>query len=233
MAAQHGAERLEAALLAERRVQGDLDARVAAGGLGADERAAYEAQLERLRALVERLRRESAGAPTAYRPSDGGPAPALTPHERTAVLDQKLDAAIGAFDEMLLREQRALEQRARTASGGGASAAAGAAGAAGEVGTFTGGASPGGRWTDPARDVAAAEPSAPEQPTRAGGEGGAGGATGRGERKPGTYVAATRADGGDDDVVARQLREAAERETDPELRERLWEEYHRYKEGRR
>ena len=35
----------------------------------------------------------------------------------------------------------------------------------------------------------------------------------------------------DDDVVARQLREAAEAETDPELREKLWEEYRRYKEG--
>lgn len=33
----------------------------------------------------------------------------------------------------------------------------------------------------------------------------------------------------DDDIVARQLREAAEKETDPELREKLWEEYRRYK----
>jgi hypothetical protein len=36
---------------------------------------------------------------------------------------------------------------------------------------------------------------------------------------------------GDDDVVARQLREAAERETDPELKKKLWEEYRKYKEG--
>ena len=36
-------------------------------------------------------------------------------------------------------------------------------------------------------------------------------------------------DGRDDDIVARQLREAAESETDPELRERLWEEYRAYK----
>lgn len=36
-------------------------------------------------------------------------------------------------------------------------------------------------------------------------------------------------DGRDDDVVARQLREAAERETDPALRERLWKEYRDYK----
>ena len=38
-------------------------------------------------------------------------------------------------------------------------------------------------------------------------------------------------DGSDDDVVARQLREAAEKETDPELRKRLWEEYRHYKQG--
>ena len=38
-------------------------------------------------------------------------------------------------------------------------------------------------------------------------------------------------DGSDDDVVARQLREAAMKETDPRLRERLWDEYRRYKQG--
>jgi len=35
----------------------------------------------------------------------------------------------------------------------------------------------------------------------------------------------------DDDVLARQLREAAMNETDPALREKLWEEYRRYIEG--
>ncbi len=35
----------------------------------------------------------------------------------------------------------------------------------------------------------------------------------------------------DDDIVARQIREAAEREQDPELRKKLWEEYRKYKEG--
>ena len=38
-------------------------------------------------------------------------------------------------------------------------------------------------------------------------------------------------DARDDDVVARQLREAAMAETDPELREKLWQEYERYKAG--
>ena len=38
-------------------------------------------------------------------------------------------------------------------------------------------------------------------------------------------------DGSDDDVVARQIREAAEKETDPELRKKLWEEYRKYKQS--
>ena len=36
-------------------------------------------------------------------------------------------------------------------------------------------------------------------------------------------------DGRNDDVVARQLREAATKEEDPELRAKLWDEYRRYK----
>ena len=38
-------------------------------------------------------------------------------------------------------------------------------------------------------------------------------------------------DARDDDIIARQLREAAMQEEDEELREKLWEEYRRYKKG--
>ncbi len=38
-------------------------------------------------------------------------------------------------------------------------------------------------------------------------------------------------DGSDDDIVARQIREAALKEQDPVLREKLWEEYRKYKKG--
>jgi len=38
-------------------------------------------------------------------------------------------------------------------------------------------------------------------------------------------------DGQDDDIVARQLREAAAKEPDPGVREKLWDEYRRYKKG--
>ena len=37
--------------------------------------------------------------------------------------------------------------------------------------------------------------------------------------------------GEDDDIVARQLREAAQKETDPELRQKLWKEYEAYKQN--
>jgi hypothetical protein len=42
-----------------------------------------------------------------------------------------------------------------------------------------------------------------------------------------------RAPSEDDDIVARQLREAAENETDPELKEKLWKEYDEYKKNQR
>jgi len=38
-------------------------------------------------------------------------------------------------------------------------------------------------------------------------------------------------DAKDDDIIARQLREAALQESDPELKEKLWQEYQRYKNG--
>ncbi|MFZ8985101.1 MAG: hypothetical protein ACO213_12580, partial [Steroidobacteraceae bacterium] len=60
-----------------------------------------------------------------------------------------------------------------------------------------------------------------------GGGAGVGGSTGSGPRE----IPADIPDGSDDDVVARQIREAAMAETDPELRAALWEEYRRYKKG--
>jgi hypothetical protein len=56
-----------------------------------------------------------------------------------------------------------------------------------------------------------------------------------GARKGGEGTAGTdqhRKDYGDDDIVARQLREAAENETDPELKEKLWKEYEEYKKSK-
>lgn len=60
------------------------------------------------------------------------------------------------------------------------------------------------------------------------GAGGAGGAAGGTKSEPGSR---DRPPATDDDIVARQLRDAAERETDPVLKEKLWREYDAYKKG--
>lgn len=62
------------------------------------------------------------------------------------------------------------------------------------------------------------------------GEGGASAGGGVGEQAEGSPpVPPDVGDGSDDDIIARQLREAAMNEEDPELREKLWEEYRAYK----
>ncbi len=44
-----------------------------------------------------------------------------------------------------------------------------------------------------------------------------------------SHVPADVGNGNDDDIVARQLREAAMKERDPQLQEKLWQEYRDYK----
>ena len=64
------------------------------------------------------------------------------------------------------------------------------------------------------------------------GGGGIGGASRGGDIPQNTAKYPPPADipsGDDDDVVARQLREAAMREPDPAIREKLWDEYRKYK----
>ncbi len=135
-----------------------------------------------------------------------------TAAEATAALDAELFAGLGEFDEMLLREQeriKAATPRTDGASGGGG--AGGSSGNGSDDGEF-----------DDSRD----------SQSTSGGEQTYGQGAGPGSRQttassapPGTP------DGSDDDVVARQLREAAEKETDPELKKKLWEEYRKYKQG--
>jgi len=185
------------------------------------------------------------------------PGRARTRAEVAAEIDSELDASVGEFDEMLLREQRALAQHAQSSSqnsdqGNGSSGAAGSGSSgdganAGEGGAGTSGsgrqaqgsgpsgsgrqAQGTGAWTDPRTGTGG--------DTKGTGRQAAGGTRRSGDHSvgPGTGgmpadVGADIPDGHDDDVVARQLREAAMKEQDPELRRRLWEEYKRYKQGK-
>lgn len=146
-----------------------------------------------------------------------------TSAEKVAQLDRELSEALGRFDDMLLQEEEKVAARVpRQAQDGGAASAGRQQGATvGQPGA-----------------EGAPDSEADGRPGQAGRAPGtvsdraAGSAPGRTEQKPAPPTAGRRdLEEGDDDIVARQLREAAEQETDPEVKERLWEEYRKYKEG--
>lgn len=167
----------------------------------------------------------SSGSPAS---SSGAPneAPASS-SERVADLDSELDATMATYDGMILRGRDYVRNRPSSSKEQEES------------------------MDEPPPDesledlIQSAEAELPAPP---GGEGGSGPeqnnssgqATGPGlptAGRKGEYnhsgttpvVPADIPDGNDDDVVARQIREAATRESDPELREKLWAEYRKYK----
>jgi hypothetical protein len=136
--------------------------------------------------------------------------------ERAEQLGKELDESVGDFDEVLMEEQREIETVGRNTEGfdGGAGGGSGGKVSLGEqsAGAMSGGGSSGG------------------------GGGGGGGGSGTNDPLAGMSsdeIAKRTPDDieviMDDDIVAKQLREAALAEEDPELRDRLWEEYRKYK----
>jgi len=165
-----------------------------------------------------------------------------TSEERRKGLDRKLDSSLSEFDALLLREQEILEQRREAAAAAGGGAGAGTA----EVGGGSGGAEGGGedaeggedgegggqspstsepRGTGASSDDPSGEEVTADEGARPEGSGAETGDVSNGRIPPDV------GDGRDDDIVARQLREAAMKEEDPELREKLWDEYRAYKFG--
>jgi len=147
------------------------------------------------------------------------PPGAKTDAERIAVLDGQLNDQLGQFDGMILGKRKEVIEKANE-EGSGSSV----------TGTDAGG-SEGNAKTAPLLTAMAKGSSSnsgsgnmPSMP---------------GKSRQGDYqhtqataeIPADIPDGSDDDVVARQLREAAMKETDPKLRERLWDEYRKYKKG--
>jgi hypothetical protein len=162
-----------------------------------------------------------------------------TPEESVAALDAELASGLGEYDEMLLREQKKTASRSPTRSqssgwGGdpetGSGEMRGAKGdSEGETGSGSQESSSEGeegeygeeREADSTGGQRATDRSHSSRPSE--------GAARDERRKPPEDIP----DGSDDDVVARQIREAAEKEPDPRLRKKLWEEYRRYKTARR
>ena len=139
--------------------------------------------------------------------SDMGAGGPMTAAEQVAILDRQLEESTRDFDGIIYDE----EQRQREAARERAAQTAGSAidpteseepnfgGGMASAGSGSVGGGIGGRSGAPPTD-GAKYPPPPDIPN-----------------------------GNDDDVVARQLREAAMREPDPAIREKLWTEYRKYK----
>ena len=155
------------------------------------------------------------------------PSAEQTRAQKIAVLDAELNAELGEFDELLLREQARVKagipQTSKEDAGEGHfdSNDEGDASAGGDEK----GSADSGIGTDADEKQSRTGDSDRETTRGVGGWGGKQKRTASLGQPPGVP------DGSDDDVVARQLREAAEKETDPELRSKLWEEYKNYKKG--
>ncbi|MDB6085721.1 MAG: hypothetical protein JWN43_3602 [Gammaproteobacteria bacterium] len=175
----------------------------------------------------------SASASASAGPASGSAVPvgrAQTADERRAALDKRLNDSLGSFDAQLRKEQERLarERDARqttvttvTAVDGGAKSTPDENGEAAENPA-----------TEPSHKPTASHRggAAESRSARAGdlksdksAAGANGNASGNGA------VAEEIPDGNDDDIVARRLRKAAEQETDPELKDKLWKEYVEYK----
>lgn len=171
-----------------------------------------------------------------------------TEEEKKAAIVAKLGELEGKIDEALMKRQQEIKQTAAattaasTASGGGA--AGGASGGASNSASSSGSTGQEASTQQAGQRMpAGTQPSSTtSSSSQSGSQGGAtpsaGYPTGQGVPAPTAGGPAdnrratpqTRADGGvDDDVVARQLREAAEKESDPTLKEKLWAEYRKYK----
>jgi hypothetical protein len=151
-----------------------------------------------------------------------------TRSEQVAVLDAELNTGLGEYDELLLREQERIKAATPRSDEIGDGSGAGQGDGTGEDGTGEDGADVDGDREATGSDTGTADAEQPPAGSASRGAGAGGGAQQRGAGQPPDIP-----DGSDDDVVARQLREAAEKETDPELKKKLWEEYRKYKQGTR
>ena len=180
---------------------------------------------ERVRILAQAV--DTAPAGTASAGSGGGkPLVAATHAEEVAALETKLGGSLAEFDQLLLEEARRAQIKGLNGgSGSPGRSSGGAAAGSPSKGSGTGSKAPGA--ADAGNGKAAPQRSAGD-PGSPGGriEGGDPGTAGATAARPPDV-----GDGSDDDIVARQIRKAAESEPDPELREKLWDENRKYKQG--
>jgi hypothetical protein len=161
-------------------------------------------------------------------------------------LNRELNASLGRFDGAMLGERERMQARAEETGTGTAQAESSAMldpdaggetsgeGSYGEVEKGrTSDGKDGGAGGTSGGTAGSGGPGTANDSSSGSGISGVGGGTGRKGDYTHTAAAASAVpadipNGSDDDVVARQIREAAMKEKDPELREKLWNEYRKY-----
>ena len=241
------------------RIAADLELLKSTGKASPELIKNYEIYLQRVGDMRDENRRILESMEKAYAASAASlktaPAPEPDPSEpkrdskipeeeetdRVAALDRQLKESLASFDEMLLKEM----DKIRTASGDkmrglAREAAAAARGIKEAEESSPENASSGDEQRPPegesqGKDAAQAPGASKDKDSEV-----QDAKTGRSSgSKPGkddsTRLTGPGPDSSsqDDDIVARQLREAAEKETDPALKEKLWKEYEEYKKSRR
>lgn len=169
---------------------------------------------------------EEAGAPqtSTYNHEQSSPAnstPSMTRAEQVAILEAQLEGSMADYDGMILREREYVLSRGNQE------------GSEEQLEEAVGGGLP---YEEASLEEESALPYEETDPDLSESSGGGYRPEGPSDNREGDYqhqgTAAPPADipdGSDDDVVARQIREAAMSERDPVLREKLWEEYRKYK----
>lgn len=156
------------------------------------------------------------------------------PEEQTidevAALDRQLNASLAKFDGMLLEEMNEIRAGSSKKLQNLAAEAAEAAKRLREQGLDVD--TSGSKSSDGNQEEREGGQATDREKDATGGRKGSQTASRDGSGRGGEGPSSTnqrRTDYEDDDIVARQLREAAENETDPELKEKLWKEYDEYK----
>ena len=143
--------------------------------------------------------------------------PGESDEERAARLGRELEESVGGFDEVLQEEQEEIAAVGRNTEGFG-EGTTGASGGGISLGQQAGGGGGGGGGSGGSGPVSVANSGIARESATAGMS-----MDDIRERTPDDIPLMV-----DDDIIARQLREAALTEDDPALRERLWEEYRKY-----
>jgi hypothetical protein len=166
-----------------------------------------------------------------------GEATDQTQEEKTTGLEGDFLSALGEFDEMLLKEEEKVAARVPSQRESGSSSQAGTSGGSGTAGDAGSGQEnrSGEEGTGDESGDDAVSSSGEQSGSTSGDQRKSGDGSGSGAGDTSIDHSVYGAPGGklpppeDDDIVARQLREAAEKEPDPELKKKLWEEYWKYK----